>query len=259
MSSLSSWRGGAECYSPYWGFLEDGGIDLFCSRRASLHLHRPPSTLPPPLTRGPSPVSFATRPILADNGKSTPKWPRVRARAPVPVPVPAPAPGASMLPPAGRPAGWTDGFSSSDEKAPSHVGGETAGGRRAPSRACAAMLRVPQQRCCAQPGLRLHPPLLRLPVSWRIGPRHGAAYLSLKLSVAVLTLSEPSDERRWPDAVLLAHDVCTAMIRTHKCGLHQTHEQSSRHYVFKTSQGFKLHKGMSLVDAHSDLSRRYRL
>ncbi len=32
------------------------------------------------------------------------------------------------------------------------------------------------------------------------------------------------------DAVLLSHDVCTAMIHTHKCGLDRTNEQSLRPY-----------------------------
>ncbi len=53
----------------------------------------------------------------------------------------------------------------------------------------------------------------------RRGPRRWPAQVSLKLSVAVLTQSEPSLTNA--DAVLLSHDVCTAMIRTHKykCGL----------------------------------------
>jgi hypothetical protein len=50
--------------------------------------------------------------------------------------------------------------------------------------------------------------------------------LCLKLSVAVLTISQPSLTNA--DAVLLSHEVCTAMIRTHKCGLDRTREQSSR-------------------------------
>ncbi len=41
--------------------------------------------------------------------------------------------------------------------------------------------------------------------------------LSLKLSVAVLTLSEPSLTNTI--AVLLSHEVCKAMIHTHRCGL----------------------------------------
>jgi hypothetical protein len=41
------------------------------------------------------------------------------------------------------------------------------------------------------------------------------------------------------DAVLLSHDVCTAMLLTKKCGLDRTHKQSSRPYLFKSSQGFK--------------------
>jgi hypothetical protein len=41
--------------------------------------------------------------------------------------------------------------------------------------------------------------------------------MSLKLSIAVLTLSEPSLTNTI--AVLLSHEVCTAMIRTHRCGL----------------------------------------
>jgi hypothetical protein len=40
-------------------------------------------------------------------------------------------------------------------------------------------------------------------------------------------------------AVLLSHEVCTVMIRTHKCGLDRTNEKSSRPYLFKSSQGFK--------------------
>ncbi len=46
--------------------------------------------------------------------------------------------------------------------------------------------------------------------------------MSLKLSVAVLTLSEPSLTNTI--AVLLSHEVCTAMIRTHKCGLDRDSE-----------------------------------
>ena len=49
--------------------------------------------------------------------------------------------------------------------------------------------------------------------------------MSLKLSVAVLTLSEPSLTNTI--AVLLSHEVCTAMIRTHRCGLDRDSEQSS--------------------------------
>jgi hypothetical protein len=56
------------------------------------------------------------------------------------------------------------------------------------------------------------------------GTPSGPGQLSLKLSVAVLTLSKPSVTNA--DAVLLSRDVCTAMIRTHKCGLDRTHEQS---------------------------------
>ncbi len=33
------------------------------------------------------------------------------------------------------------------------------------------------------------------------------------------------------DAVLLSHDVCTAMIHTHKCGLDRTHEQNWLPYI----------------------------
>jgi hypothetical protein len=46
--------------------------------------------------------------------------------------------------------------------------------------------------------------------------------MSLKLSVAVLTLSEPSLPNTI--AVLLSHEGCTAMIRTHRCGLDRDSE-----------------------------------
>jgi hypothetical protein len=63
--------------------------------------------------------------------------------------------------------------------------------------------------------------------------------VTLKLRVAVLTPSEPSLTNA--DAVLLAHDVCTAIIRTHKCGLDRTHERSSLPFLFNSSQRFKRH------------------
>ncbi len=53
--------------------------------------------------------------------------------------------------------------------------------------------------------------------------------------------------------VLLSHEVCTAMIRTHKCGLDRTHEQSSRPYLFKSSQGFKRQESKDVVAAASRL------
>jgi hypothetical protein len=59
-----------------------------------------------------------------------------------------------------------------------------------------------------------------------------------------LDLSGPSLTNT--DTVLLSHDVCTAMTRTHKCGLDLTHEQSSRPYLFKSKQRFKYLK-MSLL------------
>jgi hypothetical protein len=77
--------------------------------------------------------------------------------------------------------------------------------------------------------------------SWAQAPA-GPAELSLKLSVAVLTLAESSLTNT--DAVLLSQDVCTAMIRTQKCGLDRTHEQtqqSSRPYLFKSLLGIKRH------------------
>jgi hypothetical protein len=55
--------------------------------------------------------------------------------------------------------------------------------------------------------------------------------LSLKLSVAVLTPSEPSLTNAI--AVLLSHEVYTAMIRTHRCGLDRTLEPKLASYLFK--------------------------
>ncbi len=71
--------------------------------------------------------------------------------------------------------------------------------------------------------------------------REMQVYLSLLLSVAVLTLLEPSLTNT--NVVLLSHDlgVCTVMMHTYKCGLDRTQEQSSLPFLFKSSQGFKRH------------------
>ncbi len=50
--------------------------------------------------------------------------------------------------------------------------------------------------------------------------------MSLQLSVAVLTLSVLSLTNTI--AVLLSHEVCTAMIHTHKCGLDRTPSRARR-------------------------------